>query len=95
MEEDRTQRHLLHGSTNMHTLGVPFLLFWLIWGHSCAFGGKGRNKKEKKKIESVKKNLASKIFAPFFAFELHKFAMRATAVRPRTSQSGLAVLKFG
>uniref|UniRef100_A0AAX7V597 Calsyntenin-2 n=1 Tax=Astatotilapia calliptera TaxID=8154 RepID=A0AAX7V597_ASTCA len=24
----------------MHTLGVPFLLFWLIWGHSCALGGK-------------------------------------------------------
>uniref|UniRef100_A0A4W6F637 Calsyntenin-2 n=1 Tax=Lates calcarifer TaxID=8187 RepID=A0A4W6F637_LATCA len=24
----------------MQTLGVPFLLFWLIWGHCCALGGK-------------------------------------------------------
>lgn len=51
-EEERTGRHHLHGSTTMQTLGLPFLLFWLVWGHSCALGGKGKS--EKKKIVEEK-----------------------------------------
>lgn len=66
--------------------------------HFCCFGLSGatparsvekvRTKRKKKIRKREKKNLVSKIFALFFAFELHKFAMRATAVRRRTSQSG-------
>lgn len=44
------QRRIARGSstrarlpTTMKTLGVHFWLVWLIWGHSCALGGKGRN----------------------------------------------------
>lgn len=61
-----------HRSTTMQILGVSFLLFWLIWGHSCALGGKGRHIKKRKRWKKI--NLASNCSFGFFAFELHNLA---------------------
>lgn len=52
-----------HSSTTMQILGVSFLLFWLIWGHSCALGGKGRHVKKEKGGKTI--NLASNCSSAF------------------------------
>lgn len=82
-EENRTRRHHPHSSTTMQILGVPFLLFWLIWGHSCALGGKGRNTKKEK--DGRKSTCFRNVWPLYRVLSLLKLARQAPTVRPTTS----------
>lgn len=46
-----------HRSTTMQALGVPSLLLWLMLGHSCADGGKGRSVKKRKEAGETDEQL--------------------------------------